>query len=169
MEILAQSVSLGVLLLGSLFAQDSDVLPAMIERCLELPNVRQRTEIAKVMNPFYLRGDFDGDGKPDYAVAVKGKQSGKLRVLMCMGNNRAFLLGSENGEHPFSDMREDNYFAPTWMVYTVSEAKEIGRYEGNEPRKLPAVRGEILAMWWEDGMSAIYWDGSAFKWAGARR
>lgn len=151
-----RSIVLGIVLAGSLFADDAGVLPQAIDRCLELPNVRQRTEIVKAVNPFYLRGDFDGDGKPDYAVAVKGKQSGKLRVLMCMGNNRAFLLGSESGERPFSDMRDDNYFAPTWMVYTVPEAKEIGRYDSNEPRNLPTVRGEVLAMWWEDGMAAIY-------------
>ena len=66
-------------------------------------------------------------------------------------------------------MSDDNFFAPTWMVYTASEAKEIGRYDSNEPRKLARIRGEVVVMWWEDGMSAIYWDGSAFKWAGAQR
>lgn len=160
---------LWILIAGSLMASESDLLPPVIERCMELPNVIQRAEIAKAVNPFYLRGDFDGDGKPDYAVAVKGKSSGKPRVLMCMGNNRAFLLGSENGEHPFSDMKDDNFFAPTWMIYTVSEARGIGRYNSNEPRRLPTIRGEVLVMWWEDGMAAIYWNGSIFKWAATQR
>jgi hypothetical protein len=152
-----------------LMASESDLLPDPIERCLEMPNVGARSEVSKTVNPFYLRGDFDGDGKSDYAVAVKGKVSGRLRVLMCMGSNSAIFLGSENGDNPFSDMKDDNFFAPNWMVYTVSEAKRIGRYKSNEPRRLATIRGEVLVMWWEDGMSAIYWDGSAFKWAPAQR
>ena len=162
-------ISLLLLLAGALSAEDAELFPATIDRCLERPNIRQLADVTKAVNPFYLRGDFDGDGKPDFAVAVKARQSGKLRVLMCMGNNRTFLLASEAGGPPFSDMQDDNYFAPTWMVYTVSEAKQIGRYDANEPRKLPTIRGEVLVMWWEDGMSAIYWDGSTFKWAGAQR
>ena len=94
---LIRFIAIGVLVVVRLFAVESDLLPSAIERCLELPSIRQRAVIVQTVNPFYLRGDFDGDGKPDYAVTVKGKHSGKLRVVMCMTNNRAFLLGSENG------------------------------------------------------------------------
>lgn len=29
------------------------------------------------INPFYLRGDFDGDGSPDYAILVISKRTGR--------------------------------------------------------------------------------------------
>ncbi|MGA3286871.1 MAG: hypothetical protein ABSD46_05570 [Bacteroidota bacterium] len=35
------------------------------------------------LNPFYLRGDFDADGKLDYAVLIKHKKYGKSGIAIC--------------------------------------------------------------------------------------
>ena len=160
----------GLLLLSFIaasYADETELLPGTVDRCLAQKVVAGQADFVKAVNPFYLRGDFDGDGKPHYAVAVKGKKSGKLRVAMCLGNGRAILLGSEGGA-PFSDMPDDNFFAPFWMVYSVNEARKIGQFDSNEPRRLPVIRGEVVVMCWEDGIAAIYWDGAKFRWAGTR-
>src|SRR5689334_15463829 len=39
-------------------------------------------EVSDSLNPFYLRGDFDGDGKPDYAVLVVNKKSRKHGIVV---------------------------------------------------------------------------------------
>jgi len=56
--------------------------PDQISACLKMP-IASGVEVDVETNPYYLRGDFDGDGKPDYAVAVRGKKTRRLGVLVC--------------------------------------------------------------------------------------
>ena len=44
------------------------------------------------LNPFYLRGDFDGDGKADIAVLVRKKDSGKAWNRVCHGDKKEVLV-----------------------------------------------------------------------------
>lgn len=46
--------------------------PVAISNCLERPAILGRVSVDRNKNPYYLRGDFNGDRLPDYAVAVKG-------------------------------------------------------------------------------------------------
>lgn len=144
---------------------DLDLHPYAVQRCLDLSHIRSRAEVTRFVNPYYLRGDLDGDGKADYAVAVKGKRSGLIRVLVCLADGTGHLLGREQEEPLFSDYSKDDYFPPVWMLYTVDEAKQIGESTTNEPARLPVVRGEVIALWREDGFNAIYWDGTKFCYA----
>lgn len=58
------------------------------------------------MNPYYLRGDFDGDGKPDYGVWVKNKATSRGSFLVYLSSRRAFL------EAPYTEDQE----AERWEV-----------------------------------------------------
>jgi hypothetical protein len=143
--------------------------PEQISRCLKL-TVASSLEVAITTNPYYLRGDFDADGNPDYAVAVRGIKTKRLGVLICNGNKRGFLLGADNPiTPPFSDMPNDYFFAPNWEVFSRSETLALAKYKDAVPHPLPVIRGETIAMIWEDGIALVYWDGQRFKWAGVSR
>src|SRR5262249_32287171 len=96
---------------------------------------------AFTLNPFYLRGDFNGDGKPDTAILVKTKSRARLESLFFTGGtNEVYLVGAETtvgdgGDH-FSWM-------DTWQVYAKARAhpKLIG--EGFTGRK-ERIRRRIL-------------------------
>ena len=118
-------------------------------------------------NPYYLRGDFDGDGKPDFVLAVRSK-SGGTGLAVCTGNGLLFLLGSRIAGRKFSDMPDDNFLAPHWEVMTKKEVAELKDFQSNVPKPVPSTRGEAIAMIWEDGISLIYWDGTKFIWAGSK-
>jgi len=140
--------------------------PEQIKRCLKLPEA-SAVEVDTRTNPYCLRGDFDGDGKVDYAIAVHGRRTRRNGVLVCAGNGKAFALGADQPlKPPFSDMPGDNFFAPNWEVYSIAETSALRQWNGVNaavpPRK---ILGESIAMIWEDGISIIYWDGRAFKWA----
>lgn len=172
-----QRLTTELVLLGLAFAApapgraDDDhplIHPDQIFRCLRMP-VASGVLVVTEMNPYYLRGDFDGDGTVDYAVAIRGRKTKRNGVLVCSGSGRVFVLGADQPvTPPFSDMPGDNLLAPNWMIYSKAETHELGRWKHNVPDPPPRILGESIAMIWEDGISLIYWDGHGFRWAGAK-
>jgi hypothetical protein len=149
-------------------ADESDTVlihPDQIERCLKSPEAAA-VEVNTATNPYYLRGDFDGDGRTDYAVAVNGRTTRRNGVFVCSGQGKVFILGADQPlKPPFSDMPDDNFFAPNWSVYSKAETRALGRFKSGDVPVLPRrILGETIAMIWEDGIALIYWDGRAFKW-----
>ena len=158
---------------GSLVARaaedDSAVIhPVQVRECLKKPAAADLS-VTTDTNPYYLRGDFDGDGKPDYAVAVRGSKSKRNGILVCAGNDRIYVLGADQPlKPPFSDLQDDNFVSRNWAVYTPIQTRELTAWKGNVPLPLPPVFGETIAMIWEDGIALIYWDGHQFRWAGSK-
>ncbi len=148
-------------------ADDEPIQPERVMQCLKSPKVAG-LEIIEQINPFYLRGDFDGDGKPDYALQVRSRRKDGNGVLVCTGRGSIFLLGSGIAGSRFSDMPHDNFLAPQWVVLTKEEVAALAPFESNAPHPVPVVKGEAIAMIWEDGICLIYWDGAKFRWAGSR-
>lgn len=139
--------------------------PNPIVQCLGSPKSAGLTVL--FTNPYYLRGDFDGDGRPDYALRVRraGRGTG---VLICGGNGAVFLLGAGLGDKRFSNKEGDNFLAPQWEVATKADISALSAFRRNVPHPIPVVKGEAIAMVWEDGIALIYWDGGAFRWAGPK-
>ena len=111
------------------------------------------------INPFYLRGDFNGDRANDIAVLVKNPDN-KVGILIYHGGGEKIsfqLLGAGNAFHSGGD----NFnWLNIWFVYTQLKA-EAGVGEA-APQ---ALFGEMI--WVEKAESAsaiIYWDGSNYQW-----
>ncbi len=141
-------------------------VPQPIAKCLTNPVVKGVVLQSK-RNPYYLRGDFDGDGAPDYAIIVRSLTTKSNGVLVCRGNGSVVRLGSGIGGPQFSDMAADNFIAPNWAVYTRKETADLKSFSSNVPRPVPSPVAESIVMIWEDGISLIYWDGKKFRWAGS--
>lgn len=62
--------SLAIFALQTSFAAEGPALfhPDPIARCLKMPPAAT-VDVDPIMNPFYLRGDFEGDGRTDYVAA----------------------------------------------------------------------------------------------------
>jgi len=142
------------------------VHPERIIQCLKNKNT-SALSVLTYINPYYLRGDFNGNGNPDYAIRVRSNKGGR-GVLICSDSGKVFLLGMGIGGGQFSDMPEDNFLAPHWEVITKREVVDLKAFQNNVPKPVPSTKGEAIAMIWEDGISLIYWDGTAFKWAGSK-
>ena len=77
------------------FAQvDEYNLPAAVQDCLKNKKLSD-LELNDRINPFFLRGDFNGDGKMDYAVLVSQRATGKQGIAICLaGQPSPIVIGA---------------------------------------------------------------------------
>lgn len=127
--------------------------PTAVEDCLA--PLSATYHVSARINPFYLRGDFDGDGRQDHAVLVTDKED-RDRIAVCWGRARAATILDEPGlpinmaDRPFD----------AWMVHPKGI---VG--PGVEAGPPPKLKGDaLLVIWSERASGLLYWDGKSFRW-----
>jgi hypothetical protein len=133
-------------------------IPRWVVQLFSAKKLDTQYEIVFTLNPFYLRGDFNGDGKPDIAVLVKNKQSGKLGMAICHSEkNEVFLVGAGT---IIGDGGDDFSWMDVWQVRTKHSAAR-NAHDGT-PAKL--IGEGLLVEKSESGGGLIYWDGKRYRW-----
>jgi len=136
-------------------------VPADIARQVLLPPFSGTYDVSTRMNPFYLRGDFDGDGVPDYAMLIESKKShlkgigiwlSSRKTIIVLGAGQPFIIngsGSRNLD-----------FLNTWQVYGKKPVE--GGVKAGPP---PTLVGEAILVGKQESASGlIYWNGKEFRW-----
>jgi hypothetical protein len=113
---------------------------------------------ATQVNPFYVQGDFNGDGRLDCAVIVKQKSSGKLGIaIIHAGDNKVRVLGAGNSSGNGGD---DFSWMDAWYVYSKGRV-HVGA-DGSTP---PKLKGDaLMVIKTEAASSLIYWTGTQYRW-----
>ena len=106
------------------------------------------------MNPSYLEGDFNGDGKVDVAVLVKERSTGKFGITIVHGTTgKVTILGAGIG---IGNGGDDFEWMDFWQVYS-------------KTRDVPWLRGDALLVEKSEATSAlIYWNGKRYVWSQQR-
>ena len=123
------------------------------------PGRHQAYSLSAWLNPFYLQGDFNGDGQTDIAVLVEEESTDKRGVLILhMGAERQFVIGAGNATGNGGD---DFYWMDAWSVREEGVVLQ-GAHEEREP---PVLVGDALMVIKTEAASGlIYWTGSAYDW-----
>jgi hypothetical protein len=130
----------------------------VINRTITNGSLAKAYELSFRVNPSYLRGDFDGDGKADMAVLVKQRSTGKLGIAIIHGaTDKVTIIGAGiaigNGSDDFEWM-------DSWEVYSKDRAAREAGETG-----LPHLRGDALLVSKSEAASAlIYWNGKRYVW-----
>lgn len=150
-----QLVFLSLVVGTALYGGDVSIfnVPGPVANCLT--PLAGQFKIDGRINPFYLRGDFDGDGRTDYAVLITNSK-GERGVAICRAAARApEIVGAG-----FVLNRSADFDFDAWMVFLKGPV-EKGVGEGPPPRLL----GEAISIIWSESASALlYWDGRKFRW-----
>ena len=116
------------------------------------------------MNPFYLRGDFNGDGYFDVAILITERSSGKRGMLIYHSKlDEAHVLGAgnrfERKEDPPDPAAFDDFdWLNIWFVYGKREVEQ-----GVTEEETIELTGEaIYAEKAEAAGGLIYWDGKGY-------
>jgi hypothetical protein len=126
---------------------DLNNVPKRISACLKKTEIRY--EISRRMNPFYLRADFDGDGRVDFVVLVTEKSSKKEGFAFCFGNERKpQFIGAGTSIAVEGGIKADNFEVfDVWGVGT-----GIGKHDS------------LYLEHSEAGSGYFVWNGQKFVW-----
>jgi hypothetical protein len=149
-------------------------VPQQVKKCVAsfAPLAKSLLKINFDINPYYLRGDFDGDGRNDLAIAMlSANDNTKLGTGICRGGMPPVLLGSIGQGKPFSDDPADSIASVGWAVITRDQVIQIlktsnpSRHQKTRIRaKLAMVKGEMIYMPYEDAEGLIFFAGGHFQW-----
>ena len=144
------------------------LIPDELSRCMDQARSENK-EIQIIFggNPFYLRGDFDGDDRADYVTMVipselksaschecRGELSCKCTgVLFCFSSGATDVLGAEVGALPMG-VDPEYFLGSHWEVLSTTEpyVEPLG------------ADGEVVVMSWEDAWGILYLQNGRYKW-----
>lgn len=135
-------------------AAQSNKLSETAEKAIVAGPLPKDYELSFQLNPSYLRGDFNGDGKLDVAVLVKQRTTGKLGIaIVHHGTTKVTILGAGTA---IGNGGDDFEWMDTWQVYSKERSKQPS----------PHFRGDALLVSKSDVASAlIYWNGKHYVWS----
>jgi hypothetical protein len=125
-------------------------IPDDVAAMLKKQSLDKRLEVWFRIDSFYLRGDFDGDKKPDIAVLVKDKQTGKLGIAISHSSSgKVFVIGAGTN---LSNGGDNFDWADTWKMYPKNNPDKI--------RGLILKGDALIVTKSESGGGLIYWNGT---------
>lgn len=128
----------------------------LLERLPE--SALQNVVLSAHLNPYYLQGDFDGDGRRDTAVLVRHKVSRKIGIAIFQSSQvRPIVVGAGT---TIGSGGDDLSWMDAWQV------KLKGPVEmGADETAPPTLKGDALLVIKTEASSAlVYWNGSRFAW-----
>ena len=137
---------------------ESTAIPELAIRLFKTTGLDGQYDFAPHLKPTNLSGDFDGDGKPDLAILVRQKSSGKIGIAVCHSStNKVFFIGAGtevgNGGDNFDWM-------DIWNITPkATAARKVGKAIG------ALLKGDALHVEKSESASAlIYWNGRRYLW-----
>ena len=111
------------------------------------------------LNPYYLQGDFNGDGQTDFAVLAQEKRTGKRGVLVVhIGANQQFVIGAGNS---IGNGGDDFSWMDAWQIYPRGRVGQGADLEAPPP----VLMGDaLLVIKTESASGLVYWTGTEYQW-----
>lgn len=143
-------------------------LPESVQKRFASTHFLDTYDLSDRINPFYLRGDFDGDGKPDYAVLMINKKLEKSELTICLSTRNVVDLLGVDGTKLRVGTNKDGYDLDDfdWMdAWQVQPRLKLVSSELNPAATIPQmVREGLMVEKTEAASGLIYWDGKKFRW-----
>jgi len=133
-------------------------VPDAVKKALTNGSPRKQYDLSFRINPSYLEGDFNGDGKMDVAVLVTERSTGKLGIAIVHDTTgKVTILGAGIGVGNGGD---DFAWMDSWQVYSKTRAAHAP-----DETSVPRLRGDALLVEKSEAASAlIYWNGKRYVW-----
>jgi hypothetical protein len=130
-------------------------IPEAVTRAITNGSLGRDYNVSFQVKPFYLRGDFNGDGKADVTVLAKQRSTGKVGIAIINGaTDKVTVVGAGNA---IGNGGDDFEWMDSWRVYSKGNAASRA--------SVPKLRGDALLVSKSEAASAlIYWNGKRYVW-----
>jgi hypothetical protein len=134
-------------------AQHDDI-PEAVRRAIATDSLAKDYDVSVQLKPFYLGGDFNGDGNGDVAVLVKQRSTGKLGIAIIHGAiHKVTILGAGTA---IGNGGDDFEWMDSWEIYKDRVASGTS---------VPKLHGDALFVSKSEAASAlVYWTGKHYVW-----
>ena len=131
--------------------------PALRESFDKSPQAKRYAFSAQI-NPFYLHGDFDGDGQQDTAVWITERATGKIGIAIFHSKaNRLDIVGAGRD---LGNVGDNFSGLDAWYVFRRGPVRR-----GADGKPPPKLHGDaLMVMKTEAASGLIYWDGKRYGW-----
>jgi hypothetical protein len=144
-------------------------LPPAVSRKFQAEKFLARYDVSNKLNPFYLRGDFDGDGIPDYAVLVVNRATKVVGIaiirsrakrieVLGAGGVKLRVAATEDGSPSY--LLDEFGWLDSWHV----ERKQRLRFTGMDKPVTAMIAEGLVVEKAEAAAGLIYWDGKQYRW-----
>jgi hypothetical protein len=143
---------------GETFPAPQHNLPEWVCAKASRTKLHEKYRIRTVLNPFFLTGDFNGDGKLDAAIWVENARLKQVGVLIVHGGNIPNAVIGAGID--WNKRGKDYSWTDIWSV----EPKGTKLKSPHEGDRLVVARGEILVLRKSESASfAVYWSGGVYR------
>jgi hypothetical protein len=151
----------------TLNAQDGRLIPSPLRKIPKwvrdeffAKNFDQRYSLIFLRNPAYLKGDFNGDGRKDFAIQVEEKSSRKSGIAIFHAKAPQVISTTVTilGAGKSIGAGEDNFQSlDMWRL--------IAKHNPSDIKNMPELKGDAILINKRDaGGGLIYWDGKKYTW-----
>jgi len=122
--------------------------------------IRQVPFVRKIcfFNPFYVQGDFNGDGKLDTAILIKQKATGKNGFAIVHGGSTIVKIFGAGRNFGYGG--DDFSWLDAWYTHAKGKVSQ-GAEEGGRPK---LIGDAIMVIKIESASALIYWAGTQYEW-----
>jgi len=139
-------------------------IPEKVNTRFKAANIWKNYDVSDALNPFYLRGDFDGDGIPDYAVLVVNKKTGKRGIAVVNGFKKRVDIVGASGASVWCGPKKEGYAFDDFDWVDFWQVQRKIKLDPDEFNQFPgSMRGEAIDVETESAGGLIYWDGSRYR------
>lgn len=139
------------------FATTSSIPPHVMAAFAKFPSSDKYAFSAHI-NPFYVQGDFNGDGKLDTAILIKHRATGKAGFAIVHGGSTAVRIFGAG--RSFGNGGDNFSWQDAW--YTFAKGKVV---QGAEEHTPPQLSGDaIMVIKTESASALVYWAGTQYRW-----
>ena len=130
-------------------------IPPEVDGAIKDGSLAKEYELCYRLNPFYLRGDFTGDGKLDVAALIKHRWSGKIGIAIVDGaTKKATILGAGTS---IGNGGDDFEWMDSWKIYPRDQM-------ATHTSVTKLDRDALFVSKTEAASALLYWNGKRYIW-----